>query len=90
MAKCDHIFLVKKGLHVGGQANLLLKPRLLFGVVQHRMSVGEMFTSLRITVALTDSKVIAIKEWLLLSISSLTVGHVSSLLHQCSSKHLSG
>lgn len=50
----DHLLLLTQpSVHVGDQVDFMLQPKLYFGVVRN-MQVGDVFTSLEITSALTE------------------------------------
>ena len=50
----DHLLLpTQPSVHVGDQVDFMLQPKLYLGVVRN-MQVGDVFTSLEITSALTE------------------------------------
>ena len=51
--KDSHLLVTQPDVHVGNQVDFILQPKLFFGVVRN-MHVGDTFTSLEITSALTE------------------------------------
>ena len=51
--KSNHLLVTQPDVHVGDQVDFMLQPKLYFGVVRN-MKVGDTFTSLEITSALTE------------------------------------
>ena len=51
--KADRLLVTQPDVHVGNQIDFMLQPKLFFGVVRN-MKVGDTFTSLEITSALTE------------------------------------
>ena len=51
--KDNRLLLTQPDVHVGNQVDFMLQPKLFFGVVRN-MKVGDTFTSLEITSALTE------------------------------------
>ena len=51
--KEGRLLVIQPDVHVGNQIDFMLQPKLFFGVVRN-MKVGETFTSLEITSALSE------------------------------------
>ena len=51
--KADHLLVTQPDVRVGDQIDFMLQPKLFFGVVRN-MKVGDTFTSLESTTALTE------------------------------------
>ena len=51
--KEGRLLVVQPDVHIGNQIDFMLQPKLYFGVVRN-MHVGDTFTSLEITSALTE------------------------------------
>ncbi len=83
--KSGKLLVTQKDVHVGSQADIELQPKVFFGVV-HNLRIGDIFTSLNITEALTEFDLSRFPGGLMVTLTqepvggqyTFTGGHLSS------------
>ncbi len=71
--KSGKLLVTQRDVHVGSQADIELQPKLFFGVVSN-LHIGEVFTSLNITEALTEFDLSQFPNGLMVTLTQEPVG----------------